>query len=233
MAAMPNPTGLSSQPPVNSFLQDEVDDTEHADRHKNAESYCTVPNLMAGDRCLVSPTDGGPSRNARVMYVGSVPGMPTGYWVGVQYDDKVGKNDGSIQGRRYFRCPPGHGGFLRPSRVVRTSDLAEKESKPSAPKEPESMLRASSLSPGGKGRRALEKAMANSAQEASATSITPSSAAAGVSPSGAGRASAARSYATGTGLGTATVGSIAQFTIVACDATGQRLSKGGDNFRVV
>jgi hypothetical protein len=43
--------------------------------------------------------------------------MPGGYWVGVQYDDKVGKNDGCFtnqagEKRRFFTCPPGHGGFV-------------------------------------------------------------------------------------------------------------------------
>jgi dynactin complex subunit len=30
----------------------------------------------------------------------------------------VGKNDGSVQGIRYWTCPPNHGLFVRPSQVI-------------------------------------------------------------------------------------------------------------------
>jgi hypothetical protein len=83
--------------------------------------YQNVPPFVPGERCQTDP--GG--RNAWVMYIGKPLGLPGGYWVGVQYDEKVGKNDGTVNGRRYFRCPPGHGGFLRPPKVKKMSDVAE------------------------------------------------------------------------------------------------------------
>ena len=55
-------------------------------------------------------------------YVGKCEGLPKGYWVGVQYDEPVGKNDGQIKGRRYFECPQGFGGFVRPN-LVTTGDF--------------------------------------------------------------------------------------------------------------
>ena len=79
-----------------------------------------VPELLPGDRCKTEP--GG--RKAEVRFVGKVPGMK-GFWVGVQYDDKVGKNDGVLNGKRYFRCPAGHGGFIRATKVAQVKAFGE------------------------------------------------------------------------------------------------------------
>lgn len=49
-----------------------------------------------------------------VRFVGSTQFAP-GDWVGVVFDDAIGKNDGSVKGQRYFDCPPDHGMFVRPT----------------------------------------------------------------------------------------------------------------------
>jgi len=41
----------------------------------------------------------------------------SGKWVGVELNEPVGKNDGTVQGVKYFTCKPNHGMFLRPSQV--------------------------------------------------------------------------------------------------------------------
>ncbi len=38
-----------------------------------------------------------------------------GDWVGVVLEHPTGKNDGEVQGHRYFHCTPGHGIFVRPA----------------------------------------------------------------------------------------------------------------------
>ena len=53
-------------------------------------------------------------RIATVSFAGNTD-FAAGEWVGVVLDDASGKNDGSVQGRRYFDCEPGHGMFIRPA----------------------------------------------------------------------------------------------------------------------
>ena len=40
-----------------------------------------------------------------------------GKWVGVVLDDAVGKNNGTVQGKKYFTCKDNHGIFVRQSQV--------------------------------------------------------------------------------------------------------------------
>lgn len=67
--------------------------------------------ITTGQRCRIG------DRRGRVEYVGTVEGIAPGTWIGVNYDEPVGKNDGSFADKRYFSARPRHGGFVRPPRV--------------------------------------------------------------------------------------------------------------------
>ncbi|KAL8998145.1 MAG: hypothetical protein Q9169_002766 [Polycauliona sp. 2 TL-2023] len=56
-------------------------------------------------------------QNATVRFVGQTH-FAAGGWIGVVLDHATGKNDGSVQGQRYFDCLPAHGMFLRPSAIT-------------------------------------------------------------------------------------------------------------------
>jgi dynactin 1 len=63
---------------------------------------------------VIELTDG---RLATVRYIGQ-PHFAGGDWVGVELEDESGKNDGSVQGERYFECDMGRGMFVRPAAVT-------------------------------------------------------------------------------------------------------------------
>ncbi|ORY80963.1 hypothetical protein BCR37DRAFT_387991 [Protomyces lactucae-debilis] len=63
-----------------------------------------------------------------ICFIGNTDFSP-GKWVGVALDVPQGKNDGSVQGRRYFECRPDHGVFVRPIKVI---VLQDEEDAPSA-----------------------------------------------------------------------------------------------------
>uniref|UniRef100_A0A8B9M3M4 Dynactin subunit 1 n=1 Tax=Accipiter nisus TaxID=211598 RepID=A0A8B9M3M4_9AVES len=58
----------------------------------------------------------GKGHRGTVAYVGATL-FATGKWVGVILDEAKGKNDGTVQGRRYFTCEENHGIFVRQSQV--------------------------------------------------------------------------------------------------------------------
>eukprot|EP01091_Cochliopodium_minus_P014209 TRINITY_DN4789_c0_g1_i1.p1 TRINITY_DN4789_c0_g1~~TRINITY_DN4789_c0_g1_i1.p1 ORF type:complete len:228 (-),score=84.48 TRINITY_DN4789_c0_g1_i1:55-738(-) len=65
-----------------------------------------------GDRCQVLKT----GTRGEVKFVGKTE-FSEGLWVGVQLDEPVGKNDGSVNGKRYFNCPKSYGIFIQPDQI--------------------------------------------------------------------------------------------------------------------
>ncbi|KZP01488.1 hypothetical protein CALVIDRAFT_6390 [Calocera viscosa TUFC12733] len=84
-----------------------------------APSTAACPDITVGSRCQVESDEEELHKRGTVRFVGLTKfGKGTGLWVGVEYDEPLGKNDGSVQGHRYFTCPPNCGAFVRPERVT-------------------------------------------------------------------------------------------------------------------
>uniref|UniRef100_A0A3P9H9R8 Si:dkeyp-47f9.4 n=1 Tax=Oryzias latipes TaxID=8090 RepID=A0A3P9H9R8_ORYLA len=78
-----------------------------------SSSLCDGSELRLGERVLVVG-----QRTGVVQFCGKTSFAP-GIWLGIELDKPNGKNDGSVGGVRYFRCPPKHGVFAPPSYVQR------------------------------------------------------------------------------------------------------------------
>lgn len=109
------------------------------------ESAASAPPTVAeisaqmpvGSRCEVVAENGVTKYRGTIRFAGETDfGTKTGVWVGVEYDEAYGKNDGSwvsshrscyvdfsfvpysVEGKKYFTCPPSKGAFVRPKRVA-------------------------------------------------------------------------------------------------------------------
>ncbi|KAI4319630.1 hypothetical protein MLD38_033209 [Melastoma candidum] len=84
------------------------------------EELCS--KIKVGDRCEVEPG----AKRGVVKFVGQGASLSPGFWVGVQYDEPLGKHDGVVKGTRYFECPPLNGAMVRPDKV-KVGDYPERD----------------------------------------------------------------------------------------------------------
>jgi len=73
-------------------------------------------SFVVGSRCKVT-LQNAPTKLGTVLYAGTVEGL-AGHWVGVKYDEPLGKNDGTFKGKEYFKCPANYGAFVKPQQVL-------------------------------------------------------------------------------------------------------------------
>ncbi|KAJ5387498.1 hypothetical protein N7509_010039 [Penicillium cosmopolitanum] len=101
---------------------------------------------------VISLTDG---RQATVRFLGTTH-FAVGDWIGVELDDATGKNDGQVQGERYFHCEPGYGMFIRPTAIAAVLEQPTRESKQGAKPVPAAAAsRQSGITPGARKPGAL------------------------------------------------------------------------------
>lgn len=67
-------------------------------------------DLAVGSRCEIQGKIG------TIRFVGHTA-FSAGKWFGVELDEPLGKNDGSVNGKHYFNCKEKHGVFIRTSQA--------------------------------------------------------------------------------------------------------------------
>ncbi|VDL11728.1 unnamed protein product [Hymenolepis diminuta] len=101
---------------------EELKAAEEAKKVKLADEKKRIQSMKVGDRCEVQiPKQ--PSKRGEIAFLGETK-FKEGFWVGVKYDEPVGKNDGSVEGYRYFQCQPKYGAFVKPN-YVEVGDFPE------------------------------------------------------------------------------------------------------------
>lgn len=78
----------------------------------SAESPSEAEALKVGDPILYS------GKSGTVRFMGRTE-FKEGIWVGIELNEPSGKNDGTVQGVSYFKCPPKFGLFAPPHKVTK------------------------------------------------------------------------------------------------------------------
>ncbi|EER29083.1 hypothetical protein D8B26_000831 [Coccidioides posadasii str. Silveira] len=94
------------------------------------ESDIRERGIELSRRAIVLPSSPPHIRRGTIRFVGPVPTIPSGgaqvslnpgdpapLWVGIEFDEPLGKNNGSVGGKSYFTCPEKCGVFVKPEKV--------------------------------------------------------------------------------------------------------------------
>jgi len=111
---------------MGKYNEEEMKKFEERKLQQLEEEKQITANFKIGDRCEIDVPGAGGKRRGAVTFIGETKFKPDCIWIGVRYDEPVGKNDGSVEGQRYFECPNKYGGFVKPM-YVKVGDYPEED----------------------------------------------------------------------------------------------------------
>ncbi|XP_059821899.1 dynactin subunit 1-like isoform X2 [Hypanus sabinus] len=114
--------------PISRGVSKRQQRTSHPSSGRMSGEGVSAKPLKVGSRVEVI----GKGHRGTVAYVGATM-FASGKWVGVILDDAKGKNDGTVQGKRYFTCEDNRGIFVRQSQIQVVEDDT---TSPDTPQEP-------------------------------------------------------------------------------------------------
>jgi len=86
----------------------------------------TLPRSVEVGDCVLAAVGSGMQARGTLRYVGTTA-FASGVWGGVELEEPVGKNDGSVKGQRYFQCSPGYGVFCKLTAISRVAGCARQQ----------------------------------------------------------------------------------------------------------
>ncbi|KAH8389263.1 hypothetical protein KR200_007068 [Drosophila serrata] len=101
---------------LGKYNEEEMQQAEEKRRLQAEEIQKRAELCVIGARCEVT-VPGNPTRRGTIRYNGQLEGK-NGHFIGIEYDEPLGKNNGSVAGKAYFSCAPNYGGFVSPLSVT-------------------------------------------------------------------------------------------------------------------
>jgi hypothetical protein len=81
------------------------------------EQLEALPEWVKLDAHVIVSTNSVQNKRGHIRYIGPTC-FGTGVWIGVELDQKFGKNDGKVKSERYFTCPEDKGVFVRVDKLT-------------------------------------------------------------------------------------------------------------------
>ncbi|CAF3940139.1 unnamed protein product [Rotaria sordida] len=75
-----------------------------------------IEDYTIGSRVIVNTGHSIYNKSGTIRFIGEMS-IKTGIWYGIELDEQVGKNNGSLDGHIYFKCQDKHGIFVRRDKI--------------------------------------------------------------------------------------------------------------------